>query len=270
MHQPLQPPVNEGSSNADVTGGTITSQPLSTFFSNQPGVTFNFDQLVDLPFPDRVSTFLEFSKSDTPGKLKRIYDPFTTLTYFQDYVTTCPMPLLALIGNRFHDFDLEVTMLAMKHERGRGQYVISIMPGSFIPNDLDSFPTVAANKYHRITWDLEVSDTITFTVKAPKNFAWRSRNPHGDIGIFPTGYTDYTKYSYIDGKTNYQGPFGSLMPWGRGVFAVYTLMPYNAANVGSPDCDVLVFYRLVNLRTAEYVPPYATIPGDKPFYQTIT
>lgn len=200
-HQPLQPQLNEASSNADVIGGTLTSQPLSTFFSNQPGVVLNFDQLVDLPFlvfhPDK----LVFSSEDKVDTVLFREDLFQFLWQWIDsHVHHMSLPVIALTANHFHDFDLEITLLCVKHERARGIYQVTIMPGysayyandSLLPSD---------QRYHRILWDIEQTDSLTFNLSSPKNFAWRSRTLPGDRLMLPSGgdgVDDTVDYKFYD------------------------------------------------------------------------
>lgn len=274
MHQPLQPPLNEASSNL-VVGGTLTSTPLESFFSNQPGVVMNFDQLVDLPYPAKLMDDWIFQTTDTSAS-RWIADPFKYLAHvpLASHVHHLPLAFMAVQGCHFYDYDVEVTLLLVKHERGRGLYQITVAPDDFADQS-STYPGLQENLFQKHLWDIELSDTITFMVKSPKNFAWRSLFKHANTDNFPNTVATSQTVDASGPPTNYvitsKLTSANLQTDAdykqRGTFYIDCITPYNASNVGPSAATCIPFYRLVNLRTAEYRPPYGLNPGDQPIIE---
>jgi len=122
-HQPLPITPPEVSLQEDVIGGTLSNVPLDKFLSSQHTEQLSVDQLVDLPF--YVGQF-NFGVSTTYNTSLLSIDPYEKFQL--SAMDPAPWAFAAVYGCQLYDFDLEVSFMAIKHERGRGRLQITWNP----------------------------------------------------------------------------------------------------------------------------------------------
>lgn len=250
MHQPLEPIIDQSSTSSDLVGGLLTNDPNSLIPAKQSSTTTDLDTAADLPYKFYVYNI----PTTVYGERIFSYDPFVTLLTnpgatgeFQ--ARHQPAAMLPIRSCYFYDFDLEITFVAIKHERGRGSMMITWIPGS--DGRLATTPPVNVRN-QKWLWDIEANEQFKICLTGMKHTVWRSRFPTNRQLDFdrPTGY------AYI--SDNLQEDVTAS----AGRLSMHVIAPYNAANVGPTDLSIIQFNRLVNLRTREYISPYGLASFD--------
>lgn len=252
-HQPITPALSESSTEANLVGGTITSQLLSPFNSTQSRDVFNIDDMNEIPFFSHQVTM-----NLTEGLLTT-YDPFQNLLN-QNITRTSiiPMQLVKLMCSRLYDFDLNIIFLAIKHERARGKILITWLPNRLNQSEIGVAPDGMDTKRMRWLWDLEQSDTFSIPLKGHKTTAWRSRRvsdsdmPDNKFVLRPAKWQ--ASDNYLEGN------------YSVGTLAVHTHSPYSSGTLGPDDCPILIFHQILNLQQAEYRPPYAISENEASYW----
>lgn len=248
MHQPLQPIIDQTSTSNDTTGGILSANPADSFPRCQQSNTMQFDDMVNLPY---FSFKKDISSSNAYNDTLFSYDPFATLWAVDSAEfnnTSRPMPLVAVDSCKFYDFDLKLTFVALKHERGRGLLQFTWFPGIYDSALLPSEIINARNQ--KWIWDIETNEQFSIHLTGVKHALWRSKDAPGAIptGTFD-GYTLMNDTRFADDLRR------------GGYLNCNIISPYNAGNVGPTTCTILCFYELENLRTCEYRPTYTGISG---------
>lgn len=252
MHQPVTPLIDPISTSSDVEGGTLTSDISGKFLSSQISSSMSPDQMIDMPF---YGCQFDMNSSDGYNTLKLNYDPFVKV--WNDLSSPVvgerpvPYPLVALSSCYFYDFDMELTFMAIKHERARGIYDIIWAPG-LIDTSVGDF-NIATTKFQKWVWDVEASDTFRITLNSVKTAVWRERRLRYVSQAPPVFYAPWVVE-----------PLVAQTLASCGTLQVRSDASYNAGSVGPDTATVLVLHRLVNLRTAEYRPPYSVTVSEVP------
>lgn len=242
MHQPLEPPPNEVSIASNDVGGTLTSDLGHKFLSENPTITPNLDQMTMLPYLRIATEEVLLSSTDNTNDTILELHPFYSLTdYSPGDAFHYPFQIVAMRACHFYDHDVQLTFMAIKHERARGVYQFTWVPGieNLSVTDID----VASTKYHRWIWDLEKADEFSLVLQAPKYTLWRDRFKRE--GAFSNGY-------YMLSDDYFHG----------GTLLLQCLLPYNAGNVGPAQATIVVLQNNINLRTAEYRQPFNNLSGE--------
>lgn len=246
MHQPIEPPIDETSTSADATGGTLTSQPLTKFLFEQGVQVMNIDQRTDMPFLHR-RLVMDNTTAFNTNLLN--YDPFVELFTPVSRTSAIPYARLALQSCYLYDFDLKLTFFIVKHERARGILMLTWAPGVLPGNDVD----VTNTKLQKWTWDIEKDEVCEIVLKGTKLTPWRSRMNMDTGAAYPNLWTNIIVQPLA--YDTYHG----------GTLNLIQVMSYNGANVAPPAADIMVFGQLLNLKTAEYRPPFATRQFEQPY-----
>lgn len=238
--QPLLPLIDPTSTSSDVSGGALTNDLTAMFIGVNPFQDdMIIDQLIDMPW--KIKT-LTFSTTNTYDQNIDLFDPFDKQLYgAEDQTRPLPYAIVAIRCCYFYDFDIEITLWAIKHERSRGMYQLLWVPGL---DDTAILDLSNVSKVQKWTWDIENTSSISVLLKGWKNFAWRDRTnrfqaPPDDSWFSNIG-TPFIQKNYLGGQ-----------------FQIRCLNPYNAGAVGPSDLSVIMLGRLVNFRSAEFRPPYA-------------
>lgn len=248
MHQPVTPLLDPISTSSDVVGGVLSSTPTSKFLSTQISGKFTPDSMIDLPF---FGCEFSISNSNTFDSTVLSYDPWFKLWNGAGVgITPVPYPIVALQACYFYDFDIELTFLAIKHERARGIYSIVWSPGL---QDATGNYSLLDTLFQKWIWDIEKSDTFSVTLKSVKTSVWRDRKPRYVSEDSPL-YAPWIVRPLLSQNLLYSG-----------ILQVKTHSSYNAGSVGPDTASVIVFHRLINMRNAEYRPPYSLNETEIPF-----
>lgn len=243
MHQPLEPKPNEVSIASNDVGGTLTSDLGHKFLTENPTITPNVDQMTFMPYLRNALSEITISSSDVRNGIVVELHPFYSLTdYSANDEVHIPFQICAMRACHFYDHDVQLTFMAIKHERARGIYQFVWVPG--IENLGITDVKFDTTKFHRWIWDLEKADEFTVVLQAPKYVSWRDRFPR--IGNRPLGDSPHLQDTYFDG----------------GTLLLQCLLPYNAGNVGPNEATLIILQNNINLRTAEYRQPFNNLAGE--------
>jgi len=255
-HQPVVPNLQDSSSEVNTVGGVISSQPFSKFMFSPVEELFNVDELAMLPFYSRT---IDFSPSNASLSLLYSTDPFAFLMDATSANSPLPWAIPYLQSCYFYDFDLDLTFLAIKHERSRGRILFVWTPSSINGLTPVANTTGVHSRSMKWIWDLESSDTFSIRLIAPKHLAWRDRRV---LNKSFTASTNYMLPGTGTAVTNNNAAVGTL--------EMYVLDSYSAGLLGPDLCPILWFTQLQNVSTAEYKPPFSGYDSFLPFYNTTT
>lgn len=258
MHQPIQPMLDESSSENQETGGTLTNQLTGVPIHAVP----NLPPLTDMDFR-RLEYSRTFSISTTSGFLFAT-DPLFAL--YPESTGVLPYKHLALLSSHYFNTSVYYKFIALKHEKARCKILFTWYPG--VSNEFDLTQPITFNtdsttvpswltskgtsittqtKAQRWIWDIEQSETFEMNLVGANPQIAR-----------PTIAADPTQPITAAGISIVAERFFTL-PQSMGILTAHIHVPYAPGAICPEILDIVMFMGLTDLETTEYRSPIGTL-----------